>query len=141
MAKQQKLETEPTNTDTQKTIIVDHNLGQPNLSRIYVDDRFICYGLDPLVLDSGVYSVECNYSPKFKRILPLLYTPGAYSKYPASRGFRIHAGNTLKDSQGCILVGMKYQVDTEGNVCLIESKAALDKLMNEIGGKLHGIIL
>lgn len=127
--------------DTQKTIIVDHNLGQPNLSRIYVDDRFVCYGLDPLVLDTGVYSVECNYSPKFKRILPLFYTTGKYSEFPASRGLRIHVGNTLKDSQGCILVGMKYQVDTKGNVCLIESKAALDKLMNEIGGKLHGIIL
>lgn len=141
MAKQQKLETEPTSTDRQSHIIVDHNLGQPNLSRIYVDDRFICYGLDPLVLDTGVYSVECNYSPKFKRILPLFYTTGKYSEFPASRGLRIHAGNTLKDSQGCILVGMKYQVDTEGNVTLIDSKVALDKLMSNIGGKLHGIIL
>lgn len=127
--------------EEQRTIIVDHDLHLRNLSRIYVDDVLTCYGLDPRILSPGAYSVECNYSPKFKRILPLLYTPGAYSKYPASRGLRIHAGNTLKDSQGCILVGMKYQVDTEGNVTLIDSKVALDKLMSNIGGKLHGIIL
>lgn len=128
-----------------QTIIIDHDLYLRNLSRIYVDDdgqaKFICYGLDPCILSPGTYSVECNYSPKFKRILPLFYTPGKYSEFPASRGLRIHAGNTLKDSQGCILVGMKYQVDTEGNITLIDSKVALDKLMNEIGGKLHGIIL
>lgn len=127
--------------EEQNLIIVDHDLYLRNLSRIYVDDEFICYGLDPCILSPGMYSVECNYSPKFKRILPLFYTTGKYSEFPASRGFRIHAGNTLKDSQGCILVGMKYQVDTEGNVTLVDSKVALDKLMNEIGGKLHGIIL
>lgn len=123
------------------TIIIDHDLHLRNLSRIYVDDEFTCYGLDPCILSPGCYSVECNYSPKFKRILPLFYTTGKYSEFPASRGLRIHAGNTLKNSQGCILVGMKYQVDTEGNVTLIDSKVALDKLMSNIGGKLHGIIL
>lgn len=131
--------------EEQRTIIIDHDLHLRNLSRIYVDDggqaEFICYGLDPCILSPGTYSVECNYSPKFKRILPLFYTTGKYSEFPASRGLRIHAGNTLKDTQGCILVGMKYQVDTEGNITLIDSKVALDKLMNEIGGKLHGIIL
>lgn len=133
--------------EEQNLIIIDHDLHLRNLSRIYyVDDdgqaKFICYGLDPRILSPGMYSVECNYSPKFKRILPLFYTTGKYSEFPASRGLRIHAGNTLQDSQGCILVGMKYQVDTEGNVTLIDSKVALDKLMNEIvGGKLHGIIL
>lgn len=131
--------------EEQKTITIDHDPYLRNLSRIYVDDgrqgEFICYGLDPCILSPGVYSVECNHSPKFKRILPLFYTPGRYSEFPASRGLRIHAGNTLKDSQGCILVGMKYQVDIEGNITLIDSKVALDKLMNEIGGKLHGIIM
>lgn len=131
--------------EEQKIITVDHDLHLRNLSRIYVDDggqaEFICYGLDPCILSPGCYSVVCNYSPKFKRILPLFYTTGKYSEFPASRGLRIHAGNTLKDSQGCVLVGMKYQVDAEGNVTLIDSKVALDKLMSNIGGKLHGIIL
>ena len=129
------------NMDVQKTIIIDHDLYLRNLSRIYVNDIFICYGLDPRILSPGTYSVECNYSPRFKRILPLFYTTGKGSKFPASRGLRIQSGNTLKDSQGCIVVGMKYQVDIEGNVTLIESKVALAKLMASIGGKLHGIIL
>ena len=116
------------NTEEQKTIIIDHDLYFVNLSRIYVDNTFICYGLDPLILDSGVYSIVCNYSPKFKRTLPLVYN----DKFPASRGLRIHAGNTLKDSQGCILVGMKFQVDTEGNITLLDSKVALNKLLSII---------
>ena len=41
-------------------------------------------------------------SPKFKRTLPLIYGP----KCKASRGVRIHKGNTWKDSAGCVLVGM-----------------------------------
>jgi hypothetical protein len=42
-----------------------------------------------------------NQSPKFKRKLPLLYNDGI----KASRGFRIHSGNTISDSIGCVLVG------------------------------------
>lgn len=85
-------------------IVIIHDLVCKNLSRIYVNSELLCYGLDPLVLGSGVYNIEINYSPKFKKDLPLLYN----DKYSASRGFRIHAGNTLKDSAGCILVGLKY---------------------------------
>lgn len=116
------------NTEEQKTIIIDHDLYFVNLSRIYVDNTFICYGLDPLILDSGVYSIKCNYSPRFKKTLPLLYN----DKFPASRGFRIHAGNTLNDSQGCILVGMKFKVDTEGNITLTDSKVAMNKLLSVV---------
>lgn len=98
-----------------------------NLSKIYVDNRFLCYGLDPLVLRPGTYKLELSYSPKFKRKLPLI--TGA--TVGPERRILIHAGNSLKDSQGCILVGDTFQVDSEGNVKLLNSKKALEALLKE----------
>lgn len=47
----------------------------------------------------GTYDVVVNYSPKFKRKLPMLIN------VPHFEGILIHRGNTAKDSAGCILVG------------------------------------
>lgn len=47
----------------------------------------------------GKYEVTVNYSPKFKRELPLL------KNVPFFEGIRIHRGNTHRDTLGCILVG------------------------------------
>lgn len=47
----------------------------------------------------GEYKVEVTYSPKFKRKLPILLD------VPNFEGIRIHRGNDIKDTLGCILVG------------------------------------
>ena len=70
---------------------------------LYINAVKICDTLDPGVLTKGLYNLEINHSPKFNRDLPLVYN----EKFPASRGLRLHAGNSLKDSKGCILVGQK----------------------------------
>jgi hypothetical protein len=57
----------------------------------------------------GTYNIENSKSPKFKRELPLIY---GY-KVAESRGIRIHAGNTSKDSSGCVLVGMGRDIAPE----------------------------
>lgn len=65
----------------------------------------ICYSLENAekAIPCGVYRVENSKSPKFKRELPLIYG----DKVPASRGIRMHSGNdAVKDSAGCVLVGM-----------------------------------
>lgn len=50
-------------------------------------------------IPTGVYKIEITYSPKYKRMMPLLIGVKGYS------GIRIHSGNTSKDTEGCLLVG------------------------------------
>lgn len=108
-------------------IILQHSKEFPNLSKIYIDDRFLCYGLDPLVLNPGTYKLEMTYSPKFKRELPLI--TGA--TVGPERRILIHAGNTLADTKGCILVGDTVQIDSAGNIKILNSKKTLDLLLKE----------
>lgn len=77
-----------------------------------IDDQHFCHTLEPALrparpasqegvwaIPAGWYRMELTMSPRFHRLLPILrYVPGR-------TGIRIHAGNTPKDTRGCILVG------------------------------------
>ncbi len=56
-------------------------------------------------IPKGWYRVEMTYSPKFKRILPLL------RQVPGFEGIRIHAGLKVENTQGCICVGERWKED------------------------------
>ena len=89
------------------------------LGRLFLGGNCICYTLEnrSKAIPCGTYSIENSKSPKFKRELPLIY---GYN-VAESRGIRIHAGNTSKDSAGCVLVGMGRDT-VDGS--LTESKLA-----------------
>ena len=74
------------------------------LGSLYLNGAFICYTLENAAkaIPCGMYTVQNSKSPKLKRELPLLHN----EQVPASRGIRIHRGNTANDSQGCVIVGM-----------------------------------
>ena len=55
--------------------------------------------LKPFAIPEGRYAVVISWSPKMKKWLPILLGVPMFS------GIRIHAGNTAKDTKGCILVG------------------------------------
>ena len=55
-------------------------------------------------IPEGRYAVVISFSPKFMQWLPILLG------VPKFEGIRIHAGNTAKDTEGCILVGKNREV-------------------------------
>ena len=88
-----------------------------------IEDQYFCDTLEPTWRDyangaykvkgrsaipEGRYAVVISYSPKFKQWLPILFGGPEFSR--KWQGIRIHAGNTAKDTEGCILVGQNREV-------------------------------
>lgn len=99
---------------------------------VFVDGVQECYSLEPgTEQDKGPippreYPCIVSYSSKFRRPMPLLYN------VPGFVGIRIHAGNNVYDTRGCIIVG-----STPENGKIFGSKAAFDKLFAMIDGALE----
>ena len=72
-------------------------------------------------IPEGSYRMVVTKSRRFQKYLPLLVG------VPGFEGVRIHAGNTSRDTEGCILVGHNLQV---GKV--LWSRITLEKLMKLI---------
>lgn len=75
------------------------------MGRLYLGGVFICWTLENAAkaIPVGLYTIQNSVSPKFKRELPLICN--ATSVTPG-RGVRFHRGNSYKDSNACVLVGM-----------------------------------
>ena len=104
------------------------------------EDKYFCDTLEPTWRDyehgaykvkgrsaipEGRYAVVISWSPKFKQSLPILLGGPEFNKQ--WQGIRIHAGNTAKDTEGCILVGRNQRV---GEV--LDSRKWLNKLKQKI---------
>ena len=81
--------------------------------------------LKPFAILEGRYAVVITWSPKFKMWLPVLLGGPDFNRL--FKGIRIHMGNTVKDTQGCILVGRNQIV---GRV--LESRKWLYELKQKI---------
>ncbi len=104
---------------------------ESTIGELSINGKFECFTLEDRVrpvkikgftaIPAGSYEVVITFSERFKRPLPLLLN------VPNFDGIRIHAGNTAKDTDGCILVGQEKQEDFVGT-----SKLALEALFKKL---------
>ena len=80
-------------------------------------------------IPAGCYRLRLTHSPTFGEILPILDGVLGFARQPHNgirrTGIRIHAGNTIADSRGCILVG---SIDMGDKARLLSSRQALNEL-------------
>ena len=107
------------------TLIRDCKCSDAIMGKLYFNGGLVCFTLEnrSKAVPAGLYTVEVSQSPKFKRKLPLIWN----ANVPANRGIRIHVGNTVKDSSGCVLVGMKRKVNTLD--CRLEESADAETMV------------
>ena len=76
---------------------------------------------DQTCIPYGKYQILMTYSPKYKKIMPLVNNVKGFE------GIRIHAGNTNQDTSGCLLPGFNK---VKGQV--INSRNTFNKLYSLI---------
>ena len=81
-------------------------------------------------IPTGIYPVKITYSPKYKKLMPLIENVKGY------QGIRIHSGNTHKDTEGCLLVGKNKEV---GKV--LESRKTFNALYKILTETKENIII
>lgn len=75
-------------------------------------------------IPTGHYVINITYSPKYKRMMPLLLDVKGFS------GIRIHSGNSSKDTEGCLIVGKNKKVGM-----VLESRDTYQRLFKIMEGQ------
>lgn len=112
--------------------------GDTTMGTLTIDGMPECYSLEDLVrtshgedirdvkvpgqtaIPAGIYRVTMDRSPKFGRVPHVHDVPGFTN-------ILIHAGNTVSDTAGCILVGL-----TRKPAALEQSRLALAELIKKL---------
>ena len=109
-------------------LIRDTVVNDAVLGSLYVGGIKVCETLEnnAKLIPCGEYNLNVSKSPKFDRMLPLVYN----DEVPMRRGIRMHVGNSGKDTTGCILVGFERNgdrlVNSRGAESVVTGLAAND---------------
>ncbi|UXD69387.1 DUF5675 family protein [Sphingobacterium faecium] len=120
------------------------------LSKIYVDDVLLCYGLEDAVremkikgetaIPAGRYRLTFNtygaMNARYKRKFPEIHQGMVEIKgIPNYSYVYMHIGNNIGDTAGCLLVGESWEL-IEGDYELRKSKKAYVSLYKRLIGKM-----
>lgn len=109
------------------------------IGKLYIDGAYFCDTLEDTVrkekiagktaIPAGTYKVKKTYSPRFNKQLPEILDVLGFI------GVRIHAGNTAKDTDGCLLLGLNK---TKGSVLNSQNAMAffMDRTKDEFELKI-----
>lgn len=90
------------------------------ISNIHANNKFICYALEDIgrpvgvkfpgetCIPEGCYEAHISRSERFQRDMILLTTPDSHVVQRHGvifSGLRVHGGNTVAHTDGCVLVG------------------------------------
>jgi hypothetical protein len=104
-----------------KLTLITEEIGKEyTFGKLYIDSELICDVLEDTTRDTngdgklespkvwgktaipcGTFEVTLIMSPHFKRLVPIL------SGVPGFSGIEIHPGNTVEDTNGCLLPGKR----------------------------------
>lgn len=100
---------------------------------LYLDGVYFCQTLEDkervekvyakTAIPTGRYKITLTMSNRFKQVLPLLHD------VPNFTGVRIHSGNTIDHTEGCILVG---QDSDDDDAWLGNSRVTMAALMRRL---------
>lgn len=119
------------------------------IGRLYIDGQYVCDTLEPqdrglrssmalpeirklkakgkTAVPTGLYPVTRTWSPRFKRVLPLV------GRVPGFDGVRLHPGNTARDTEGCVLPGVNSKAGM-----VLDSRKWLSAIDSRIEAALKG---
>ena len=103
------------------------------IGRLYINGQYECFVLeDPVreekikgktAIPAGRYQIIVTMSARFSKLLPLLLNVPNFS------GIRIHPGNDVDDTEGCLLTG---QMIAKSARQILNSRLAFNALFEKI---------
>lgn len=137
-------------------VIREPSDGGATLGSLYLDDVWFCWTLEDTIrqpklrtqpvdvaawvatwkvpgetaIPAGRYDVKLTLSSRFKAVLPEVLDVPGFS------GIRIHAGNTDKDTEGCLLLGTARR-----ERAVLNSRVALGNLMMRLQAEQDRIFI
>ena len=111
------------------------------IGHLYIDGAYFCDTLEDTVrtgakiagktaIPAGTYKVKKTMSPRFNTLLPEILN------VPNFTGVRIHSGNTAKDTDGCLLLGLN-----KAKGAVLNSKNAMAFFMDRTPNEFELVIL
>lgn len=111
--------------DMKFQLVRTHGTDSETMGYLNIDNKHFCYTLEDPVrvvkikadtcIPYGKYKMQLTWSPRFKRLVPLLYNRPNFNVVAANgdtwSGIRLHGGNNHLDTEGCPLLAYNQHLN------------------------------